>query len=122
MATAFNRTLRHLETSGFRRFLVMTATATALLGAWGVWAAIAHVTLYEISTQARLEVDRAVHAVESPAAGRVLESSLALGRAVVAGEVLLRLNAEAEQYALREENEKLAALKPEIAALRAQAM
>lgn len=121
MATAFNRTLRRLETSGFRRFLVMTVTATTLLGAWGVWAAVARVTLYEISSQARLEVDRAVHAVESPAAGRVLESRLALGRDVVAGEVLLRLNAEAQQYALREENEKLAALQPEIAALRAQA-
>ena len=122
MATGFHRTLRRLETSGFRRLLVMIVAATVLLGAWGVWAAVAHVTLYEISSQARLEVDRAVHAVESPAAGRVLESQLALGRDVVAGEVLLRLNAEAEQYALREENEKSAALGPEIAALRAQAV
>src|SRR5207244_12686046 len=52
-----------------------------------------HVTLYEISNQALLEVDRAVHTVESPVAGRVIESRLALGREVIAGEVLLRLNA-----------------------------
>jgi multidrug resistance efflux pump len=122
MPTAFNRTLRRIEADGFRRFLIMAATAATLLGAWGAWAAVAHITLYETSSHARLEVDRAVHAVESPAAGRVVESRLALGRQVVAGEVLLCLNAEAEQYALREENEKLAALGPEIAALRAQAV
>jgi membrane fusion protein (multidrug efflux system) len=100
---------------------MMTASATVVLAGWGAWATVARVTLYEISSQARLEVDRAVHAVESPAAGRVIESRLTLGQEVTAGEVLLRLNADAERYSLREENEKLTALGPELAALRAQA-
>jgi membrane fusion protein, adhesin transport system len=121
MATAFTRTLRRLEPRGYRRPLMMTASATVVLAGWGAWATVARVTLYEISSQARLEVDRAVHAVESPAAGRVIESRLTLGQEVTAGEVLLRLNADAERYSLREENEKLTALGPELAALRAQA-
>jgi membrane fusion protein (multidrug efflux system) len=45
---------------------------------------------------------------------------MALGRAVVAGEVLLRLDSDTDQFALREEREKLAALDPEVTALRAQ--
>jgi multidrug resistance efflux pump len=43
-----------------------------------------------------------------------------LGQEVVAGEVLLRLDSDTQQYALREEREKLAALDPELAALQAQ--
>jgi membrane fusion protein (multidrug efflux system) len=122
MDTAFHRTLRRLESGGIWRSLGMTVLAGVALAAWFSWAVMAHVTLYEISANARLEVDRAVHSIESPVAGRVIESRLALGQEVTVGEVLLRLNADAEQYSLREENEKLAALEPELAALRAQAL
>jgi multidrug resistance efflux pump len=121
MATAFTRTLRRLEPEGFRRPVLITVAATAVLAGWGAWAAGARVTLYEVSRQARLEVDRAVHPVEAPVSGRVVESRLVLGRDVVEGEVLLRLNSDSERYSLREENERLTALPHELAALRAQA-
>lgn len=121
MATAFHRTLRRLEQDGIWRSLILTVIAVLILAAWMGWAMMARVTLYETSTSARLEVDRAVHSIESSVAGRVIESRLKLGQEVTAGDVLLRLNADAEQYSLREENEKLAALEPEIQALRAQA-
>jgi membrane fusion protein (multidrug efflux system) len=121
MATAFTRTIRLLEPRGYRRLLAMTAAAGAVLAAWATWGCWAHVTLYEVSGQTRLEVDRAVHTVESPVAGRVVESRLTLGREVAAGEVLLRLDADSERFSLREEAEKLTALEPELAALRAQA-
>jgi multidrug resistance efflux pump len=121
MATAFHRTLRQLERDGIWRSVTMAFIAALILGAWAGWAVMARVSLYVTSTSARLEVDRAVHSIESPVAGRVIESRLKLGQEVTAGEVLLRLNADAEQYSLREENEKLAALEPEIRALRAQA-
>jgi multidrug resistance efflux pump len=120
MATAFHRTLRQLESDGIWRSLILGVIAALILGAWAGWAVMARVSLYVTSTSARLEVDRAVHSIESPVAGRVIESRLKLGQEVTAGEVLLRLNADAEQYSLREENEKLAALEPEIRALRAQ--
>src|SRR5262245_4005344 len=121
MDTAFHRTLRRLESGGIWRSLGMAVLGAVALAAWFSWAVMAHVTLYEISSNARLEVDRAVHSIESPVAGRVIESRLALGQEVTAGGVLLRLNGDTEQYSLREENEKLAALEPELAALRAQA-
>lgn len=121
MSTAFHRTLRQLERDGIWRSLILTAVAALILAAWVGWAVMARVTLYVTSTSARLEVDRAVHSIESPVAGRVIESRLKLGQEVTAGEVLLRLNADAEQYSLREETEKLAALDREIRALRAQA-
>src|SRR5215470_14442158 len=121
MATAFHRTLRQFERDGIWRSLLLTAVAALILAAWVGWAVMARVSLYVTSTSARLEVDRAVHSIESPVAGRVVESRLKLGQEVTAGEVLLRLNADAEQYSLREENEKLAALEPEIQALRAEA-
>jgi multidrug resistance efflux pump len=121
MATAFHRTLRQLDGDGIWRSLLVTVVAALSLAAWAGWTVMARVTLYVTSTSARLEVDRAVHSMESPVAGRVIESQLKLGQEVTAGEVLLRLNADAEQYSLREENEKLAALEPELRALRAQA-
>src|SRR6266536_2708994 len=116
MATAFTRTLRRLEPQGFRRPILLTGTAAAMIAAWGAWGTLARVTLYEVSGHARLEVDRAVHPVESPAAGRVVESRLALGQEVAAGDILLRLNADAERYSLREETARLTALEPELAA------
>src|SRR5262249_19779891 len=121
MSTAFHRTLLRLESDGTWRSLLLTVVAAATLTAWFVWAVMARATLYVTSTPARLQGERAAHPIQSPVAGRVIESRLMLGQEVTAGEVLLRLNADAEQYSLREENEKLSALQPELAALRAQA-
>ena len=114
MATAFTRTLRRLDSTGFKRPIRTAAVVGVVLGAWTAWGLLVHVTIYEVSTQARLEVGRAVHSVEAPAGGRVIESRMTLGQEVVAGEVLLRLDSDTQQYALREEREKLAALDPEL--------
>ena len=121
MATAFTRTLRQLEPRGPRRFFMASATAALAIGVWTVWGTLARVTLYEVSRYARLEVDRAPHPVDSPASGKVVESRLRLGQEVAEGEVLLRLDADAERFSLREEREKASALEAELAALRAQA-
>jgi membrane fusion protein (multidrug efflux system) len=120
MATAFTRTLRRLDSTGFKRPIRTAAVVGVVLGAWSAWGTLVHVTIYEVSTQARLEVGRAVHSVEAPAGGRVIESRMTLGQEVIAGEVLLRLDSDTQQFALREEREKLAALDPELAALQAQ--
>ena len=84
---------------------------------WGVWAAKASVTVYEVSDRARLEVDRAPHPVDSPIAGTVRESRLQLDRDIAAGDVLVRLDADAEQLSVREQQEKAIALDAELAAL-----
>src|SRR5262249_14729382 len=121
MATAFTRTLRRLEPGGLGRPIRNMAIAAGIIGAWTAWGVLSRLTLYEASSQGRLEIDHAIHSVEVPAGGRVAESFLALGREVQAGDVLLRLESDTERYALREEQEKLTALAPELAALRAQA-
>ena len=69
---------------------------------------------------ADLEVDRAAHAVESQYTGRVVASTLALDRAVLAGDVLIELDADMQKLQLSEERTKLAALGPQIQSLEAQ--
>src|SRR5881394_3983852 len=100
MPTAFTRTLRQLESQGTSRPIWMAALAATVICGWVAWGSLARVTVYEVSSQARLEVDRAVHAVEAPAGGRVIESRMVLGKEVAAGEILLRLDSDTEQYAL----------------------
>ena len=121
MSTAFARTLRHFEPRRSRRVVVVVATSAIVATAWGVWSAKATVTVYEVSDRARLEVDRAPHPVDSPISGTVVESRMQLGRDVAAGDVLLRLDADAEQLSVREQQEKSRALEAELTALRAQA-
>jgi membrane fusion protein (multidrug efflux system) len=91
--------------------------ALALVGAWTAWFVLARVAVYEVSTRARLEVDRAVHPVASPLLGRVVASNLALGKAVQAGDPLVELDAESEKRRLEEARKRLVGLKPELDAL-----
>ena len=121
MSTPFARTLRHLEPRRSRRIVWAAMTTVIVTTAWGVWATMAAVTVYEVSDRARLEVDRAPHPVDSPISGTVVESRLQLGGDVAAGDVLVRLDADAKQLSVREQQEKSIALAAELTALRAQA-
>src|SRR5262245_6493071 len=121
MSTAFARTLQHLEPRRSRRFVLTVMTTVIVATVWGVWAAMASVTVYEVSLRARLEVERAPHPVDAPVSGTVVDSSLQLDRDVAAGDVLVRLNADTAQLSAREQREKANALDAELAALRAQA-
>jgi membrane fusion protein (multidrug efflux system) len=118
--TAFSRSLRALQADRSIGSGIAMAIAVALLGAWGTWCVRTRVTLYEVSGRARLEVDRAIHTVQSPAAGRVSRVSLTGGRMVHAGEPLIELETTSQRLQLAEEQTRLAALAPEIAGLRAQ--
>src|SRR4051812_25727563 len=97
MSTAFSRTLRMLDADRGRRSIAGLAAAAALLGGWVAWSALAHVTLYEITPTARLEVDRAIYPIQSPLVGRVTATRLAVGRVVEAGEILVELDTSAEK-------------------------
>jgi multidrug resistance efflux pump len=121
MSTAFARTLQQLEPRRSRRVVLMVMTIGIIATGWGVWAAKASVTVYEVSVRARLEVECAPHPVDSPISGTVVDSSMQLDRDVTAGDVLVRLNADTEQLSVREQREKANALDAELAALRAQA-
>jgi membrane fusion protein (multidrug efflux system) len=117
---AFSRTLRSLAAEHAQRWRIATwlILGASLLTAWTAWLFLARVTVWETSAHARLEVDRAVHPVATALAGRVVSSRLQLGRAVQAGEVLVELDAESERRRLDEERARLAALQPQVDALR----
>jgi multidrug resistance efflux pump len=81
-----------------------------LLGGWGVWFVCARVAVYAITPTARLEVDHAGHPIATPVAGRIVTTSLVVGRAVQAGEVLVELDAEAPRLQQEEARARLTAL------------
>lgn len=120
MANSFHRTNLSLQRDHGRVSAVILASGLLLVGAWITWAARAHVTRYEISDSARLEVTAATYPVQAGVSGRLIASRLLLGRQVQVGEVLVELDSRAEQLSLDEERTRAAAFEPQLAALRAQ--
>jgi membrane fusion protein (multidrug efflux system) len=112
--------MRMLDGDGFRRPAIGLLCATTLLGAWGAWFFLARVALYEVSDTARLEANRAVHPVEASIAGRIVVNHLVVGQEAQADDVLVELDAEARRLQLQEERTRLAALAPQLDALRAE--
>jgi membrane fusion protein (multidrug efflux system) len=120
MSTAFSRTVRTLHADGFRPSLVGVGAVLLLLGSWAAWSLLARVTLYEVSANARLEIDRAAYAIQAPLSGHVSSVQLAIGRQVKAGDILLELDSAPQQFYLGEERARLAAMEAESAALQRQ--
>jgi len=113
----FLRSLRALESDDPRGSTFALVMVAIVLAVWGAWLVFGRVSLYEVSDVARLEVNRSVHSLESPVAGRVVASHLALDREVKAGEVLVELDVRAEQLALDEARARVTAIGPQIRAL-----
>jgi multidrug resistance efflux pump len=120
MSTVFFRSIRALEADDARRPMLALLFAAVLLAAWTAWFFLAHIAMYEVTDKADLEVDRAAHPVEAQFTGRVVSSQLALDREVRAGDVLVELDADAQQLQLKEERTRLAALVPQLAALQSE--
>jgi membrane fusion protein (multidrug efflux system) len=120
MSTAFSRTLRLLDADRGRLPLAGLAAGVALLGGWTAWSLLSHVTLYEITPTARLEVDRAIYPIQSPMVGRVTATHLQVGRVVQAGETLVELDSSPERMQVSEERTRVAAIAPQVESLRRQ--
>ena len=121
MATAaFARTFARLlsDRGGLTRSLL--AVGLLVLGGWCLWAARARVTLYEVSSEARIELDAAAYPIQSPLLGRVVEAHLRVGQAVQRGDVLVEIDAAPEQLQMRQENVHAQGLELEVARLRSQ--
>ena len=118
MSGAFPRTLGSFASDGYRRSAVWTAVVLAILGAWAAWFFAAPITVYEVSSAARLEVDHALHPLSAPADGVVISSSLSLDRPVRAGDVLVELESRTERLQLEEERVRLAGMGPQVQSLR----
>jgi membrane fusion protein (multidrug efflux system) len=118
MSTPFSRTTRSLDADSFRRSTLALVVAAIVIGSWIGWLCLSSITLYELTDSARLQVDSAVHPIESPVAGRVIRVVLVVGKEVKAGDILVELDSQAERLKLNEETARLAALTGQIGALR----
>jgi membrane fusion protein (multidrug efflux system) len=122
MAMPFSRSMRSLAADGFHSSMVGMCMAVALLLSWTTWFCFARVTLYEVTTTARLEVERAIYPIEAPVAGRIVATHLALGREVQAGDVLVELESDAQRLELEAERTRLAAITAQLDGIRQEIM
>lgn len=102
MANPFSRTTRSSASDTSRYALLIWGLVLAMLGAWLACSLLVKVTVYEVSQAARLEVERAAHPVATLIAGKIVSTSLRLGKRVETGEVLVELDARTERLALEE--------------------
>jgi len=115
VAQPFAHTLRSLEADRVRAWLAALACTALLLLAWSAWFFFARLPVYVVSDSARLEVNQAVHPIQSPVAGQIRTIHLTLGADVAQGDVLIDLDAEAQRLQLQEEQTRLDTLAPQLA-------
>ncbi len=113
MSTPFSRSMRSLEADGFHHSMLGLLVGLGLLAMWAAWCVLADVPVYEVTDDARLEVDRAMHPIQSRVAGRIVEVRLAIGQDVRAGDVLVELDATRQRLDLDEERSRRSALAAE---------
>lgn len=124
MATAFASTTRSLAAEKTGTSMIAIAVATVALLLWLGWFLLAHVTRFEVSQDARLEVSAEPRELSTAEAGRLVGVRLAIGQEVQAGEVVAELDATEQRARLREEEVRqlaypgqISSLEREIAAL-----
>ncbi len=120
MPTQFSQTTRSLANDRSIAPILAWLLGTVLLCAWSLWFAYGDVTVYETSKKGRLEVMRLPHHVPAPLSGRIASASVVIGQEVLAGQVLIELDAGAETLRLAEETTRLSGLPPRIASMRAE--
>jgi len=95
--------MRSLSADGARGYLFGFLLLIAILGAWAIWILAGRVSVYAVSTTARLEADGAIVPIQTLYAGRIANNNLVLGRTVKRGETLIELDTNVQQLQLREE-------------------
>jgi multidrug resistance efflux pump len=117
LANNFSRTLRALRTDGPAGWLIQAVVAALLLGLWGAWLFGSRVTVLAVSTSARAEVDRQVHPVDAPVAGRIVRVEMELGAEVEKGQLLVELEVEEQRSRLDEQQARLTGLEGQLESL-----
>jgi multidrug resistance efflux pump len=120
LPSSFSRTTRSLANDSSRYAVIAWLIAVSILAGWLSWFFFAQITVYEISSKARLEVNQSAHPIASLVSGKIVSSRLSLGQEVQAGEVLAELDASSEKLRLHEEESRLQALPPQIASIQKQ--
>jgi multidrug resistance efflux pump len=118
MSAIFSRTLRSLNADRPRPWGL--TVLSALLAAWTAWFLLGQVAVYEVTSQARLEMKSAAHVIAAPVGGLVTETRFTLGREVDEGDLLVVLDSETELLTLQEKRALLSTLEARSSALRGQ--
>jgi len=117
----YTQTTRALAGATGHGALLAWAAAALGMAAWAAWCLLGRVTMWEVSPQARLEVRQAAHPVAALLPGRIVATSLQLGRTVQAGDVLVELDGGAEALRLREAEARQRSLDSQLATLTREA-
>jgi membrane fusion protein (multidrug efflux system) len=96
------------------------AGAVALLMAWLYWATQAQVSLYEVTSDARVELDGATYPITSPVLGQVVKADLRVGQTVHRGDVLIELDSTSQTLQLAQLQVQLHGLQAQLEPLHAQ--
>ena len=120
MRSQFQLTAASLSTDRASRTIWILGAAVLTLAAWLAWAALAHVSLYAVSSSARVELDGATYPVDSPFVGRIVSTRLKVGSAVRRGDMLVELDCMPQQLELQEMRVQIAGIEPQLARLAAQ--
>ena len=118
--TAFTKTLNTLDRSTPVTAFLRLLFAVLVMGALAWWMTQVPVALYETTGDARLEINSSTTVVQSSMTGRIVESSLAMGKTVEKGDILVRMDSRPEQLLVREQQVRIASIDPQIQTLRAQ--
>ena len=119
MSSPFSQSLRALESERFVAWWALVVGMT-LFAAWIAWFLVARIPLYETSATARVEADAAAHGVEARLTGRAVQVNLSVGAPVRTGDILVRLESEAQQLALQEARARMDSLAREMATIRGE--
>ncbi|MFO0667928.1 MAG: HlyD family efflux transporter periplasmic adaptor subunit [Polyangiaceae bacterium] len=121
VATLFLRTMRSLAADRVATTIRGSMIAAPFLVAWCIWARFSTEDAYVASKAARVESRDPVLSVELLEAGRITKNSLALGKEVHAGDILVELDSTLESQKLNENLTRIAVLKERIRTLRKEA-
>ncbi len=96
------------------------ALAVFLFVAWCCWATLSKVTLDEVSSEARVELDGATYPISSPLLGRVVRAALRVGQQVHRGDVLVELDSTPQALEITQGQVQAQGLEAQVGALRHQ--
>jgi membrane fusion protein (multidrug efflux system) len=110
--------MRSLANDKFSPSFMVITIAAIILGIWTAWLLMARVSVFDISESGRIEVATSLYPIAAPVGGKVLTTSLAVGREVQKGDLLIEFESEDEKLRLDEASKQITALAPQLGALR----
>ncbi len=117
MPAQFSQTTRSLRRDSSRLVVATWILATVAFTGWLYWFTRGSVTVYEVSSRARLESQESSSQVYALSAGKVVSSTLSVGGQVKQGDVLVEIDPSSGQFRIEEERTHLQSLPQQIASL-----